>query len=99
MYKVLEVREFNSISKCSFNRDCDKTSGSVNVTQRHIIAVVCKNEETNKRERFEFYKGYEWKMFKETCYVGYSGDYELLVAGDRFEIKNTPTYKQVLIVP
>ena len=97
MYKVLEVREYNNTSKGSFHNSYGGSGGSVDVVQRHIIAVICENEETNKRERFEFYKGYEDKVLRETCYFGYTGDYDLLIVGDRFEIKETRTYKQVVI--
>jgi len=60
---------------------------------RHTIVVICENEETHKRERFEFYKGYEDKILKETHYFGYSGVYDLLIAGDRFKIEEPSAYE------
>lgn len=98
MYKVLEIREYQSTSKGSFHNSYGGTGGSIGLNQRRIVVAICENEETHERERFEFYKGYEDKVLRETCYFGYSGDYDLLIAGDRFEIKETSKYKQVRII-
>ena len=63
-----------------------------------FVVVICENEANNKRERFVFYRGYQRECLGDTYYYGYSGDFDLLIAGDRFEIKETSTYRQVNII-
>lgn len=95
MYKVLEVREYDEISRGHYggNSGC----GSFDVEKLHIFAVVCVNEDTGERERFAFYKGHEGKGLYGKAFYGYAGDYSLLIAGDRFKIEDTLTYPRISI--
>ena len=95
MYKVLEVREYKSEFHGYYSHYNDH---SITIHDKRFIVVICENEENNKRERFVFYKGYQRECFGDTYYYGYSGDFDLLIAGDRFEIKETSTYQQVNII-
>ena len=96
MYKVLEVREYDEISKGSIdNRTC---GGSLNLEKKHIIIAICINEETGKRSRITFEPGYSYWILGEIHYGGYAGDYDLLVAGDRFEIEKASAYPIVRII-
>ena len=92
-YKVLDVREYFVDLKgyLHTNSDC-------NINGRHIFAIICKDEETGERRRFHFFEGYTREFLKEESYYGYSGDYNLLVPGDRFKIIQTDTYKKVKIL-
>ena len=96
MYKVLAVREYNLIE--NQNNYLNVTTGGLRIDNTHYITVICENEETHKRERFDFYKGYERKSFNgKIDYYGYSGNYNLLIVGDRFEIKETKKFPVVVI--
>lgn len=98
IYKVLEVREYNSILKGSFHKDYGGSGGSMAMPQRRIVVAICEDEETRERKRFEFCNGHEEIFLGEKRYFGYSGEYELLISGDRFTIKETRTYDRVDII-
>ena len=98
MYKVLDIREFKSVNGGQFNSNYGSNSGNFATQQVNIVVAICENEETHEIERFEFYKGYESEFLGETCYYGYSGEFDLLIVGDRFEIKKTSTFKNVAII-
>ena len=97
MYKVLAVREYISIGSGSYRTGYGGGGGSLSVGTTHYTAVICQDLSTNKRERFDFYYGYQDEFLGNTRYYGYRGDYELLVPGDLFEIKETSTYNTVVI--
>lgn len=92
MYKVLEIREYDEVIT---KKTCED---SLHLKVNHIIIAICINEDTNKRERAIFEKGYEHTVCGMTYYGGYAGDYDLLIAGDRFEIEETSTYPVVRII-
>lgn len=98
MYKVLDVREYKSIGSGSYRTGYGGGGGKLSVGTTHFTAVICQDLSTNKRERFEFYYGYEDEFLGKTRYYGYRGDYELLVPGDNFEIEETSTFKYVKLL-
>jgi hypothetical protein len=98
MYKALDVREVIEISSGSVSNHpsyCGSNSMSINTKQKTI--VIAENE-NKKRTRFQFYDGYEDRFLGQLCYYGYKGDFNLLVPGDKFEVRETSTWKTVLIV-
>ena len=98
MYKVLDVRENTLISGGSYRQNYGSTSGTIENHSRRYVVVICLNEETGKRERIVFSSAYEEKILWTTYYIGYTGDYDLLIPGDRFEIKKTSKYEHVNII-
>lgn len=98
MYKVLDVREQVSITGGSYRQNYGSTSGTIENCSRSYVVVICLNEETGKRERISFSSAYEERCLGSTYYMGYTGDYDLLIPGDRFEIKKTSTYEHVNII-
>ena len=97
MYKVLDVREIVTIHGGSTSSGVYGGSGSFAVNSKQYTVVIA--EDKNKhRKRFEFKAGYKSEFLGETCYYGYSGDYNLLVSGDYFEIEETSTYPVVRII-
>lgn len=94
IYKVLDVREIMS----KINGHTYKTAGDINISYTPLYVVIAENIQTKERERFEFYKGYTSMFLDEELCHGYSGDYCVLVPGDRFEIIQTDTYKKVKIL-
>lgn len=94
MYKVLDVREIVTIQGGSTSNGVYGGSGSYSVNSTQYTVVIAEDEE-HKRKRFEFKAGYTSKFLGKTSYYGYSGDYELLVPGDHFEIEETATYPNV----
>ena len=94
MYKVLDVREIVIISGGSTSKGVYGGSDSFGVESTEYVVVIA--EDKNKhRKRFEFKAGYKSQFLGETCYYGYTGDYNLLVPGDYFEIEETSTYPRV----
>ena len=94
MYKVLSVREYDSIqegyiSGSSYGRH------PIYIDKTHYVVAICENTETGKRSRFDFFPGYKNTWLGETRYYGYAGEYELIVPGDTIEIKESSTYKEV----
>ena len=95
MYKVLDVREYQSINKGRLSTSLNSNTGTLLVDQTDCVVVICQDTETTKRHRFTFHEGYEDDFFGKTRYCGYKGDFALLVQGDSFVIKETSTYKYV----
>lgn len=91
MYKVLDVREIVTISGGSTSSGVYGGSGSFGVNSREYTVVIAEDEE-HKRKRFEFKARYTSKFLGKTEYYGYSGEYNLLVPGDYFEVEETSTY-------
>lgn len=94
MYKVLSVREYDSLKECRLSNRGYGTH-PIYVDKTHYIVAICENTETGKRSRFEFYQGHKDVLLGDTRYYGYAGEYELIVPGDVIEIKETSTYKEV----
>lgn len=98
MYKALDVREVVEISSGSVSNHpsyCGSNSMSIN-TRREIVVVA--EDENKKRKRFHFYDGYKDSFLGKTSYYGYEGDFDLLVPGDKFEVKETSTWPAIQIV-
>lgn len=93
MYKVLDVREYDSIEKGDHF-----PSGTILIQKTHYIVAICEDRETNKRVRFEFYPGYEQEVLGSTHYFGYIGDYKLITPGDTIVIEKTSTYDKVVVI-
>ena len=94
MYKVLDVREIVIISGGSTSNGVYGGSGSFGVNSTEYVVVIAEDD-NHQRKRFEFKAGYKSQFLGETCYYGYTGDYNLLVLGDYFEIEETSTYPRV----
>ncbi len=94
-YKVLDVREYDSIDEASWRKGFGD-SGYVRFDKKHIVAVIAEDSKGN-RERFEFYKGTEFNALGDSHYIGYSGLYGMLVPGDTFTLTDTDTYTKVTI--
>ena len=97
-YKVLDVREYESVTNGNYRNSYGGGGGNVNLSSKHYIVAICINIETNKRVRHTFYEGYEDKFLGKNVYYGYTGDFNLIVPGDLIEIKETSTYKRVEIL-
>ena len=97
MYKVLDVREIFTVHGGSTTNAIYGGSGSYSVDSTQYVVVIAEDE-AHKRKRFEFRDGYTSKFLGETRYYGYSGDYNLLVPGDYFEVEKTSTYPNVKMI-
>lgn len=97
MYKVLDVREIILVSNGSVSNGVygGNSSFSVQSTRRTIVIAEDNN---HHRKRFEFYDGYKEEFLGDMHYCGYKGDYELLVPGDKFEVKETLTWPNVNLI-
>lgn len=93
MYRVLDVREYDSIEEGD-----QFPSGTIRFKKTHYIAAICEDRETDKRVRFEFYPGYELEVLGNTHYFGYIGDYKLIAPGDTIMIEKTSTYDKVVVI-
>ena len=98
MYKVLDVREKDSITGGSYRQNYGSSTGTIENHSKSYVVVICLNEDTGKRERISFSSAREEKFLGSTHYMGYTGDYDLLIPGDRFEIKKTSKYEHVNII-
>lgn len=94
MYKVLDVREYDSIRECSLSSG-GYGSHPIHMDKTHYVVAICENTTHGKRVRFDFYPGHKDEFLGEDRYYGYAGEYELIVPGDIIEIKKTSTYKEV----
>jgi len=94
MYKVLDVREYESIKEYRLSKLGYGTQ-SIYVDKTQCIVAICENTETGKRSRFEFYPGYQDISLGDIKYYGYKGEYNLIVPGDTIEVVDTDTYKEV----
>ena len=98
IYKVLDVRELMYLSS---GRVCNGTysggNSSMSVENSREFIVIAEDEKC-KRRRFHFYDGHEEKFLGEMCYYGYKGDFDILVPGDKFELVETSTYKEVQLI-
>ena len=59
MYKVLDVREYQSIGSGSYRTEYGGVGGKLSVETTHITTVICQDLITNERKRFDFYYGYK----------------------------------------
>ena len=94
MYKVLDVREYDSIRECSLSSG-GYGSHPIHMDKTHYVVAICENTTHGKRVRFDFYPGHKDTFLGEDRYYGYAGEYELIVPGDIIDIKETSTYKEV----
>lgn len=94
MYKVLDVREIFTVHGGSITKEFYGGHSSYSVDSTQYVVVIAEDEE-HKRKRFEFRAGYTTEFLDETRYYGYSGDFNLLVPGDYFEVEKTSTYLYV----
>lgn len=97
MYKALDIREVIEVSSGSVSNHSYGGSNSMSIKSTRKIVVIAEDEEGN-RKRFPFYDSYEDTFLGKTCYYGYKGDFDLLVPGDKFEVRETSTWPTVLIV-
>ena len=97
MFEALSVREYDAIEDIKYNASWDKSSGSVSMKKTHYVVVIALNIKTRERKRIAFSKSRTSEFLGRTMYEGYTGDYELLVPGDVFEIQETATFKKVVI--
>lgn len=88
MYKALDVREYTKIGKVQVFKGY-ASHLHVLVPQHLRVVVIAKDVETSKRKRFEFFPKYEFELGGKTHYGGYTGNYELIVPGDYFEVEQT----------
>lgn len=94
MYRVLDVREYDSIRECSLSSG-GYGSHPIHMDKTHYVVAICENTTHGKRVRFDFYPGHKDEFLGEDRYYGYAGEYELIVPGDIIDIKETSTYKEV----
>lgn len=76
-YKVLDIREVHTCTKGSLLRV------TITMDKKIGIIVIAEDMDTKKRERFHFYKGEE----RNNLYMGYKGDFDILIRGDIFTIE------------
>lgn len=98
MYKVLDVREVIEIGSGSVSNHSYGGSNSMSIKSTRKIVVIAEDDEYKERKRFHFYDGYKEEFLGKMQYYGYSGDFDLLVPGDKFEVRETSTWPAVLIV-
>lgn len=94
MYKVLSVREYDSIRECHLSNS-GYGQHPIYLDKTHYVVAICESTKTSKRVRFDFYPGHKDTFLGEDRYYGYAGEYELIVPGDIIEIKESSTYKEV----
>ena len=94
MYRVLDVREYDSIRECSLSSG-GYGSHPIHMDKTHYVVAICENTTHGKRVRFDFYPGHKDEFLGEDRYYGYAGEYELIIPGDIIDIKETSTYKEV----
>lgn len=102
IYKVLDIRECQIISKATYFVPYGRT-GQVDLQFQTVVTAVCLNLTDDTRKRFEFYPksfkdSYSSVLSDSAVYLGYTGDYDLLVPGDLFTIKSTTKWPEVCIV-
>lgn len=99
MYKALDVREITEISSGSVHSNpYSGGSSSMSIKNSQVIIVIAEDDKYKERKRFSFYNGYKEMFLGKMQYYGYAGDFDLLVPGDKFEVKETSTWPTVLIV-
>lgn len=94
MYKVLSVREYDSIHECRLSNN-GYGQHPISLDKNHYVVAICESTKTGERVRFDFCPGYKETFLGETRYYGYAGEYELIVPGDIIVIKESSTYKEV----
>jgi hypothetical protein len=97
IYKALDVREVIEISSGSVSNHSYGGSNSMSINSTRKIVVIAEDEEYKERKRFHFYEGYKEMFLGEMRYYGYAGDFDLLIPGDKFEVKETSTWPAVRI--
>ncbi len=98
MYKALDVRE---VSKCytgRVNNEIYGHGGQLTINETTYIVVIAENLATRDRKRFSFYPPRKEEFLGEMCYYGYTGDYDVLVPGDFFEVEDTNTWTHVRLI-
>ena len=99
MYKALDVREIVEVRSGSVSSgQYSGGTGSMSINNKREIVVIAEDEEYHERKRFYFYEGSKEMFLGEMRYYGYAGAFDLLVPGDKFEVKETSTWPTVLIV-
>ena len=98
MYKVLDIREIITIYGGSTSNGVYGGSGSFNVKSKQYIIVIAENVQEHKRKRFEFCEAYKSEFLGETCYYGYTGEFNILIPGDYFEIEETSSWPKVKLL-
>lgn len=98
IYKVLDVRELmylssGRVSNGAYSGGCGSMS---TVNEREFVVIA--EDESYERHRFHFYDGHEEEFLGKMCYYGYKGDFNILVTGDKFELVETSTYKEVQLI-
>jgi hypothetical protein len=91
MYKVLDIREYDSIDSGRLGYG----THSISIDRVHHIIAICEDTETGERSRFDFSPGDKFDWFGDTKYSGYTGDFAVIVPGDIIELKKTDTYTEV----
>lgn len=93
-YKVLDVREHTAIGNGllisgGINR------GTIHMPQSQHVVVIALNTTTNERVRLEFFEPFKMTFNNKVQYHGHMGDYNVLIPGDYFCIKETDQWPQV----
>lgn len=98
MLKTLSVREYDKLDEVTYSNGCGGNSGRIQIKKTHYVVIVAADTETKQRKRIAFSEAHASELFGRTIYEGYTGDYQLLVPGDIFEIQETHTFRKVVIV-
>lgn len=98
MYRALDVREVISISTGRVSNEIYGHGGSLDLQTRTNFVVIAENIETKDRKRFSFYSPYKSEFLGEPMYCGHTGDYQVLVPGDLFEVEDTNTWTHVQLI-
>ena len=88
-YKVLDVREREVPFTKQYNTHLENSS--------HTVYVIIAEDTKKHRCRFVMYDKYIERIAGEVCYLGYTGDFDLIVKGDWIEIEQTDTWPNVAI--
>lgn len=96
-YKVLDVREVSKCTTGRVNSEIYGHGGTLSIEETSYIVVIAENEE-HHRTRFQFYPGYQTSFLGEPHYYGYRGDFDILIAGDSFQVQDTDTWPNVKLI-
>ncbi len=93
-YKVLDVREHTAVGN-GLLISSEDNGGTIHLPQSQHVVVIALNLLTYKRVRFEFFEPFKVTFDNKTQYHGYTGDYNVLIPGDYFCIRETDLWPEV----
>ena len=98
MYKALDVREHVKFGKAQWFHGYGGKGGEISVPQTLHVVVIAEETETHQRVRFDFIPAYKFKFGDKTHYGGFTGRYDMIVPGDYFNLRETETHVEVVLI-